>query len=196
HVAGESVADLGQLPGWGRGADKEGNAPFFQKSRGIEDIGLSWVVEGAGQIEIEIGGARVGGQTHIVRAGSASYDFACSSAKTFASSSMPAFQPLPMPSIAAVKQASSTSLASCGVQVRRIRVRAPSSSNVTVVSNTRGQSGIFGLRAMCHSASALECSQTKRSGGTTSVYSTRWKLDCPPQRISRSQSPPGLRSRR
>src|SRR5262249_36150469 len=41
-VSGESVADLGQLPGWGRGADEEGNAPFFQKSRGVEDIALSW----------------------------------------------------------------------------------------------------------------------------------------------------------
>ena len=64
-----------------------------------------------------------------------------------------------------------------GVQVRRRCVCRPSGSptgsNVTTVSSMRGQSGICGLAATFQSASAFECNQTSRSGGVTSVYSTR-----------------------
>jgi|GEM_PF-5496399 len=38
------------------------------------------------------------------------------------------------------------------------------SSNVTVVSRMRGQSGIIGFAAVFHSASAEQCCQTNRSG--------------------------------
>jgi Zinc carboxypeptidase len=65
-VSGPPSADLGHLRGWGRGADEEANAPFFQKSQAIQDIGLTWVVQGTGQVEIEIGAPRVGWQTHKV----------------------------------------------------------------------------------------------------------------------------------
>jgi hypothetical protein len=69
RVSGPSPADLGHLPGWGRGADEEANAPFFQKSQAIEDVGLTWVVQGSGQVEIEIGAPRVGWQAHKVAVG-------------------------------------------------------------------------------------------------------------------------------
>jgi hypothetical protein len=44
-VSGLASTDIGHLRGWGRGADEEANAPFFQKSQAIEDIDLTWVVE-------------------------------------------------------------------------------------------------------------------------------------------------------
>jgi hypothetical protein len=65
-VSGPPSADLGHLRGWGRGADEEANAPFFQKSQAVEDVGLTWVVEGAGQVEIEIGAPRIGWHIHNV----------------------------------------------------------------------------------------------------------------------------------
>jgi hypothetical protein len=63
-VSGQAAADIGHLPGWGRGADEESNAPFFQKSQGIHDVAMTWVVEGAGQVEIEIGAPRTGWSVH------------------------------------------------------------------------------------------------------------------------------------
>ena len=43
----------------------------------------------------------------------------------------------------------------------------------TVVRSTLGQSAIMGLAMTFQSASDTECSHTNRSGGVTSVYSTR-----------------------
>jgi hypothetical protein len=68
-LSGQPFADLGHLRGWGRGADQEANAPFFQKSQGVDDIGLTWVVEGAGRVEIEIGAPRTGWHTHELDVG-------------------------------------------------------------------------------------------------------------------------------
>jgi hypothetical protein len=68
-VAGQPAVDLGHLRGWGRGAGEEANAPFFQKSQAVDDVGLTWVVEGAGQIEIEIGAPRIGWHSHKLEVG-------------------------------------------------------------------------------------------------------------------------------
>ena len=79
--------------------------------------------------------------------------------------SNPAPQPLPRLSIAALKLAISASAASCGAQTNRIRVFGPASSNVTIVDNTRGQSGIIGLAVGFQSASLDDSHQASRSGG-------------------------------
>jgi hypothetical protein len=63
-ISGEPLADAGHLRGWGRGPDEEGNAPFFQKSQGVHDVAMAWIVEGSGQVEIEIGAPRLGWHYH------------------------------------------------------------------------------------------------------------------------------------
>ena len=69
-LSGQPFADLGHLRGWGRGADEEANGPFFQKSQAVDDIALTWVVEGTGRVEIEIGAPRIGWQSHKFDVGS------------------------------------------------------------------------------------------------------------------------------
>jgi hypothetical protein len=68
-VSGQPIVELEHLRGWGRGANEEANGPFFQKSQAIDDIGLTWFVEGGGQVEIEVGAPRVGWHMHKVKVG-------------------------------------------------------------------------------------------------------------------------------
>jgi Zinc carboxypeptidase len=68
-VSGESSADVGHLRGWGRGAHEEGNAPFFQKSQGVHDVAMTWIVKGSGQVQIEIGAPRTGWCIHKLDVG-------------------------------------------------------------------------------------------------------------------------------
>ena len=67
--SGAPVTQAGHVRGWGRGAHEEGNAPFFQKSQGVQDLTMSWVVEGSGEIQIEIGCPRTGWSTHKISVG-------------------------------------------------------------------------------------------------------------------------------
>ena len=66
-VSGPVAAEVAHLAGWGRGAEDEGNAPFFQKSEAAFDVTQSWVVNGSGDVEIEIGGPRIGWTVHKLR---------------------------------------------------------------------------------------------------------------------------------
>jgi hypothetical protein len=68
-VSGQSSTEVGHLPGWGRGVNEEANAPFFQKSRGVHDIIRTWIVEGQGELRIEIGAPRVGWHYHTLLVG-------------------------------------------------------------------------------------------------------------------------------
>jgi Zinc carboxypeptidase len=65
-VSGLSVVELGHLGGWGRGADEEANGPFFQQSQGGDDISVDWVIEGSGDVEVEIGSPRLGWRTEKI----------------------------------------------------------------------------------------------------------------------------------
>lgn len=66
-VSGPATAEVAHIAGWGRGAEDEGNSPFFQKSQGTFDVTQSWVVKGSGEVEIEIGGPRTGWTVHKLR---------------------------------------------------------------------------------------------------------------------------------
>jgi hypothetical protein len=68
-VSGDAVADVGHLPGWGRGPNEEANAPFFQRSRGVADIARTWIVDGRGEVTITIGAPRVGWHHRVVTIG-------------------------------------------------------------------------------------------------------------------------------
>jgi hypothetical protein len=65
-TAGPTLATLGHLAGWGRGEDEEGDGPFFQKSAAIPDASLTWIIEGSGTLEIEVGSPRLGSKKLIV----------------------------------------------------------------------------------------------------------------------------------
>ena len=62
-VEGAPTRELGHLPGWGRGDEEEANGPFFQRSQGIVDAQLTWIIEGPGTLEIEVGSPRLGWRT-------------------------------------------------------------------------------------------------------------------------------------
>src|SRR5262249_2227399 len=65
--SGSPAAQARHLRGWGRGAFEEGNAPFFQKSQGVHDLTMTWIVGGTGEVQIEVGAPRTGWNTHTIR---------------------------------------------------------------------------------------------------------------------------------
>ena len=68
-LSGQSSADVGHAAGWGRGVNEEANAPFFQKSSGVQDITQTWIVEGGGDVHVQIGAPRTGWHRHSVVVG-------------------------------------------------------------------------------------------------------------------------------
>src|SRR6202042_1099064 len=72
---------------------------------------------------------------------------------------------LAMPSL---KVLSSMLLAFSGTQVSVIFVLSPCASNITVVSNSKGQFGCIGWRVTLPCSSEKPDTQTRREGGVTS----------------------------
>jgi hypothetical protein len=66
-LSGSAATEVGHLAGWGHDDGRESGGVLFQRSSGVQDAEIEWVVEGHGSLDLEIGSPRVGWQR--VRAG-------------------------------------------------------------------------------------------------------------------------------